>query len=47
MRAAFPAPVRGDALGGDGSCGQGRGSSGEVTNFSFHDRAIRASDGDA
>lgn len=47
MRAAFPAPVKGDALGGDGSCGQGRGSLGAATNFSFCDRAIRASDGDA
>lgn len=36
-----------DALGGDGSCGQGRGSSGAATDFSFRDRAIRASDGDA
>lgn len=46
MRAAFPATVKGDALGGKGSCGQGKESSGAATNFPFRDRPIRASDGD-
>lgn len=41
VRAALPASVKGDPLGGKGSCGQGRGAQGQLQIF--HGRTIRDS----